>query len=194
MQLNCKQMAVKPNKESIITEMMHEIEKGANYTSIVALLCPKLHLSKRTITNYWNIAQSRYSELSSSINKQLEIDSIDAAKERLKEGLKSKSERLLNLQNQVDELKLEIERNIMHFHSFADGEIITGVRTMNSLERAKISEVIKSIQAEISKIEGDYAAVKQDLTTKGESLNSAEIEKQRFEELLNAAREGIRKD
>lgn len=160
-------------------------------TNFYGLLRTSFKLEKQRCIRMYDTIEQEASKL--KLNAQADTMYANEV-EVAKEGLKSKSERLLLLQNQVDELKLEIANNKMHFHSFADGQIVTGTRSMNSLERAKISEVIKSIQAEISKIEGDYAPMKQDVTTKGESLNSEELEKQRFEQLLNAAREGTRKD
>lgn len=157
-------MAVKPNKEKVIADIVSELNKGVERKDMIAKYCKKFQKSERTIDTYWKIANSRYLELQQSINKQIEIDSTESAKELLKQGLKSKSERLLLLQKQVDDLEMELHNNVMHFHSFSDGEIITGTRAMNSLERAKVSDVIKSIQSEISKIEGDYAAAKKDIT------------------------------
>ena len=78
----------------------------------------------------------------------------------LKSGIKSKIDRLLELQEQIKSLNDELTANIMIVSTFYDGEIITGARPMNSIEKSAINKTIKEIRAEISKIEGDYAPTK----------------------------------
>lgn len=78
----------------------------------------------------------------------------------LKKGLKSKLERLFDLQEQIDKLNEELEKNIMYVSAFQDGELLTGTRPLSAIEKSTINKTIKEIRAEISKIEGDYAPTK----------------------------------
>jgi hypothetical protein len=78
----------------------------------------------------------------------------------LKSGIKSKIDRLLELQEQIKKLNDELEANIMIVSTFAEGELLTGTRPMNAIEKTTINKTIKEIRAEISKIEGDYAPTK----------------------------------
>jgi hypothetical protein len=91
-----------------------------------------------------------------AIDKQIQANTAIS----LKSGLKSKVERLLQLQEQIESLNNEIKENVMIVSTFYDGEIITGARPMNSIEKSTINKTIKEIRAEISKIEGDYAPTK----------------------------------
>ncbi len=81
-------------------------------------------------------------------------------KESLKSGIKTKLERLIELQKQVEQLQKELHDNRTIISTFYDGAMITDYRELTPLERAKIHQVIKEVRAEISKIEGDYAPTK----------------------------------
>jgi hypothetical protein len=90
------------------------------------------------------------------INEQIQANATDS----LKSGLKSKLDRLLELQSQQKKLEDELHNNITVTTAFHNGELITAFRELSPLERTKIHQVIKDIRAEISKIEGDYAPTK----------------------------------
>jgi hypothetical protein len=98
----------------------------------------------------WSILKDK------ALDKQIQANTAIS----LKSGLKSKVERLLQLQEQIESLNNEIKANVMIVSTFYDGEIITGARPMNSIEKSTINKTIKEIRAEISKIEGDYAPTK----------------------------------
>ena len=89
-------------------------------------------------------------------NEQIQANASNS----LKSGLKSKLDRLLELQEQIKKLNDELETNIMIVSTFSDGELLTGMRPLNSIEKATINKTIKEIRSEISKIEGDYAPTK----------------------------------
>ena len=69
---------------------------------------------------------------------------------------------MFDLQKQCEDLELELSENKMHVHTFLDGQLCEGVRALNSIEKASIHKTIKDIRAEISKLEGEYPAVKTD--------------------------------
>jgi|LakMenEpi03Aug12_release.lakeMendotaPanAssembly.Ray.scaffolds.fasta_scaffold544502_1 hypothetical protein len=102
-------------------------------------------------------------------NKATSIQIQANASDSLKSGLKSKIDRLLELQDQQQKLQDELHNNITVTTAFHNAELITAFRELSPLERTKIHQVIKEIRSEISKIEGDYAPTKQDvnLTDKG---------------------------
>lgn len=89
------------------------------------------------------------------------VDTIQAnQKESLKSGIKTKLERLIELQKQVEQLQKELDDNRTIISTFYDGAMITDYRELTPLERAKLHQIIKEVRAEISKIEGDYAPTK----------------------------------
>ena len=151
----------KADKETIIGEILIELAKvGNSRGEVLAKVGKKWQLSERTFDRVWKIAQERHIETQSNIQSKLNDTLLDEKEGSLKSGLKSKLDRLLELQKQVEELNKELETNIMIVHTFSDGEIVTGMRPMNSIEKASINKTIKEIRAEISKIEGDYAPTK----------------------------------
>lgn len=162
-------MALKPNKEKIVQDIIIELEAGSNYSTALALNGTKWQLPKRTFDRYWKMAQEVYSERQQAIQKQLERDSITAAQERLKKAILTKDERM------------QIASDIARGKAWKVG---TDIIAPTGSDRIKALDFL-------AKIEGDYAASKQDITTQGESLN-ASIDKQKFEQLLAAAREGIK--
>lgn len=88
-------------------------------------------------------------------------------KEGIKSGIKTKYERLMNLQNDVERIEKEIEEKKITDYIVAGGKTQKLVRELTPLELAKLRQVKKDIQSEISKIEGDYAPTKQALTDTG---------------------------
>lgn len=72
----------------------------------------------------------------------MEQANVQEATERAKKGLKSKTDRLLLLQEQIEEILEDL------------------VITESTTDKAYLRKVIKDLQSEISKIEGDYAAEK----------------------------------
>ena len=141
-----------------------ELKAGnVKYLDVASLFCAKFRLTRRSFDKYWKIANEKHSEFIEKRETKINEATIHNTIENLSNGLKSKSERLMNLQRQIDDLQAELEKNIMHVHAFSMGEMVMGTRPMNSLEKAKIADTIKGLQSEISKIEGDYAATKQDV-------------------------------
>lgn len=165
-------MAIKPNKEKVIGDIVLELEQGAERGKVLAKFGKKWQISDRTFDRYWKTANSRYLERQQVIQKQLEIDSVQAAQDRLKKAILTKEERM------------EIASKIAKGEAWKVGSTVIAP---TAGDRIKAMDYL-------SKIDGDYATVKQDITTKGESLNDTTLEKQRFDELLKAAREGIGKN
>jgi hypothetical protein len=106
---------------------------------------------------YFKIANETLNEWANLKDKAINEQILTNASESLKSGLKSKLERLLELQEQIKKLNDELEANVMIVSTFSDGELITGMRPLNAIEKATVNKTIKEIRAEISKIEGDYA-------------------------------------
>jgi hypothetical protein len=106
---------------------------------------------------YFKIANETLNEWANLKDKAISMQILTNASESLKSGLKSKLERLLELQNQIKKLNDELEANVMIVSTFSDGELLTGMRPLNLIEKSTVNKTIKEIRAEISKIEGDYA-------------------------------------
>jgi hypothetical protein len=81
-------------------------------------------------------------------------------KQAVKQGLKSKNERVLLLQKQVDDIQSELDADTTFEYIVVQGRIQKVVRPLTPTEKAHLRRSIKYIQSEISKIEGDYAPKK----------------------------------
>jgi len=151
-------------KEVHVAFILKKLNSGiVDAKDIISEFCSKFHKTERTFWTKWKLAQSEYQILIEKRNKQIDNITTQQTINDVSNGLKTKSERLLNLQKQIENLETELRNNVMHVHAFSMGEMVIGTREMNSLEKAKIADTIKGLQSEISKIEGDYAPTKQDV-------------------------------
>ena len=133
-------MAIKPNKEAIVSDILIEIEKGISYSECLVLNGSKWFKPKTTFTRYWNLAQEQQRERQQAIKKQLQIDSTQAAQERLKKAILTKEERM------------EIASKIAKGEAWKVGATVIAP---TAGDRIKAMDYL-------SKIEGDYAPIKGD--------------------------------
>ena len=131
--------------------------------------------TRKTFDGDWKKAVATHKEYQSKLNNAKDEVSIGIELESIKTGLKSKIDRLMFYQNQIDEMQKQLtgasrfmfivgNKPVASHNS--KGDFILPLEKQNDIRKA-----IKEYQTEISKIEGDYAITKLDHTTKGESLN-----------------------
>ncbi len=157
-------MAGKISKQKAIELILVELDKGSTYTDCFAVLCSNVQLSERAFANYWKIANQTYSERQQAIESELTEQRVELEKERLKTSIKTKNERVIILQSLISEIISELELNTCQD---VDGKGKTFTRALLPGERTAMRKAIKDLQSEISKIEGDYAAIKQDVNMNG---------------------------
>lgn len=116
--------------------------------------------NENTFTTDWNKAIVIHKEYQKKLNEAKDTVSIESSLELIKNGLKSKSERLLILQTQINNSIEELESNIATDVYISNGEQFTTKRPLKIQEKAMLRKIIKELQSEISKIEGDYAPTK----------------------------------
>lgn len=92
--------------------------------------------------------------------KEVERVNVSAAREAAKNGLKSKTERVMLLQKQIDGIEEDLQAGILVDYVVIGGKVQKVNKEMNAETKAYLRKTIKDIQAEISKIEGDYAPEK----------------------------------
>lgn len=151
-----------------------KVNPSISYVDMFAKYTQEFAKSSKTFDKDWIIASNEHKAYKEAINEARLNASITEEVEAVKRQIKTKNDRLLALQKQEDDLNKELEASIMIVHTFSDGEIVTGIRPMNSLEKASINKTIKEIRAEISKIEGDYAPI--ETKNKHEVIPPATIE------------------
>lgn len=124
-------MAVKPNKENIITEMLIELEKGISYTDCMVVNGSKWLLPSTTFTRYWKEANSRHFITQQAIQKEITTQSTEAEKERLKSAILTKNQSLQIL----SDLAMTAEK---------DSDKINSLKTLADLQGWKAPTQIES--------------------------------------------------
>jgi len=148
---------MKPNKELIVNEMLGEMDFGITYTECMEVNKRKWKLTEGTFVRYWKEASARYLAANESAKKAISEVREDAVKNRASKGILSKEERLEILSNIArGDLSYQME-----VPSKFGPQKITAWPSFNDR---------KGAVNEINKMEGDYAPIKKDITSKGEQI------------------------
>lgn len=139
---------MKPNKENIINDILIELEKGKTYKETSLVILGKYKFSEPTYAKYWKIANERYAERQELIKKELEKESVNAARERLKKAIITREEGLAFLSNTAKIL----------FSNVVQKKDEPDTLMINSLN---------NVIANIAKLEGWNAPEKNETTLKG---------------------------
>ena len=121
---------------------------GKQRAEILRIFAKKWHIAPRSIDRYIEFAKIE-AERMQNLAKSAEDKVIVAeATEAIKNGIKTKNERVLALQKLWDECEADM------------------VKMKDPEKKIYARKVMKDIQAEISKIQGDYAPEKKELVGK----------------------------
>lgn len=151
-------------------------EPNSQYVDVWAKYRQKWARGKTTFDKDWKAAQKRHHNYQQKLQKEKEALSIQEDLKPLKYGLKTKNDRLLLLQKQIDATEKELELGVFVEMKKDGDKTLKWERTLTPHEKALLRRTIHQLQSEISKIEGDYAPIKQDVTTQGESLNQSTVD------------------
>lgn len=156
-------MANSVSRENRIQIMFDMMLKGVTERKeIFTKFYKKVKVSPKTFDNYYKLASGRFLAHQEAVNLQRTKEHAQLVAQGQKTALKSKIERLSEKQADVDKLRAVAERGLTWDVYF---EPKTGIpieyeRQMTTGEIANILKRATEIEAEISKIEGDYAATK----------------------------------
>lgn len=142
----------------------------------------KFSKSEVTFSKDWKKATERLREYQEAINAARMEASIKAETELVKRGLKTKIERLLVLQNLVNDCIQELATKKCSDTIVVDSTVKNIKRLMTQNELNQTRRTLKELQSEISKIEGDYAPAKQDVKTQGTVIIEVVAEEEEDEE------------
>lgn len=120
----------------------------------------KFSKSEKTFVSDWKQAQAEIQAYQNKVQKQKERESIKQEVKAVKKGVKTKIERVLLLQKQIEDLLGKLERNTHTQEVFKEGKVLKYERGLTPQEITAYNRTIKELQAEISKMEGDYAVEK----------------------------------
>ena len=131
-----------------------DVDRGV----IVSKFCKRFQTTERTADTYWKDAKEAYIiELEAINNKRIEEYQSNEI-EAFKTQIRSKTERLISYQVQIEHIEKElITGKTKELISFKDGKAQMVDRDLTVFERNSLRKTLKELQAEISKIEGDYA-------------------------------------
>lgn len=115
-------------------------------------------LGNTTFAKDWKVAAERHKDYQLLVSKAKQNARISVEVKAAKEGVRSRIERVMILQDQCDQLVDQIASGKTKFTILKNGKTETFDRPMNSYELNNCRSTLRELQAEISKIEGDYAA------------------------------------
>lgn len=133
------------------------LKQGQARGAIMTKFVKKWQMNVRTFDRYLNIAKGIAESISEKENKAVEAAYISGAEQMALNGIKTKSQRLLILQNEIDNCLSELatDSKLKHYADLAGKR--TNVKQLTIIEKVKLRQVITQLQSEISKIQGDYA-------------------------------------
>lgn len=150
---------------------MIERQKISSEQQWKSLVYDYISSGKRGKSNFYEHIRTQYKcEKSNSLKKydiyEIEYDlnlnkgKDDAIqemqKEAIKMGIKSKNERILNLQTQISDIQNDIDSD---YYDEIQGNGSKVTKKLTPTDKAFLRKTIKDIQSDISKIEGDFAPV-----------------------------------
>ena len=143
-------------------------------------------ITERTFQQYLKEARKEFEAYQKKVQKEKEAVSIEIEKEAVKNGLKTKIERLLTLQKHIQHIEQELEKGECEDIKFVKGEPKKMKRPLLPLEKSAMRKNIKELQAEISKIEGDYATAKQEVEIKESKIDYSKVDTETLKALISA--------
>lgn len=172
-------MAKSPQIQSRVTAcrisaIAKDLANGKTRGDILAKYGKKWQLSSRSIDRLTEKAKEQAQTLRNLAAKTANDTLIAETKEAVKQGLKSKLDRVLLLQKQVEDIQADLESGVSIDYVILQGKLQKVNKEISATDKAYLRKTIKDIQAEISKMEGDYAPTKAELTGKdGKPLPTA---------------------
>lgn len=157
-------MKQSPQIQARINTIAKELANGKERGELLSKYAKKWGRSEKSIDRYIVKAKTIAQTLTEKARKATEDVYIEETKEAAKNGLKSKTERVLEYQDEIIKMYQQLNGEI-HFtfkvgnsikksHG-PDGSFMVPVDIQND-----IRAMIKSYKTEISKIQGDYAPAK----------------------------------
>ncbi|WP_392447998.1 hypothetical protein ACF3OB_01180 [Capnocytophaga canis] len=145
--------------------ILEELKKSPllSFGEMFSRYLEKFSKTEQTFSKDWKQAKEQYEAYQKKANAEKERISIELEKEAVKQGLKTKFDRLMILQQQIEQVQKELELGECEDIKIIKGEPKKIKRPLLPFEKSAMRKNIKDLQSEISKIEGDYASDKLDV-------------------------------
>lgn len=171
-------MKQSPQIESRINTIAKELANGKERGELLSKYAKKWGRSEKSIDRYITKAKIIANKMTEKAKKVTEDVYVEETKEAVKQGLKSKYERVLFYQNEIEKMEAQLRGDVRF--TFVVGSSIKNSHTGDLFVlpvqvQNDIRATIKSYQTEISKIEWDYAPPDK-VTSQGGSITKIIIE------------------
>lgn len=153
----------KVNKQVIVDFIVSRLEKGDRRSEILAKVGEKWQENKfspRTFDRMLKTANGIQKERQEKATKAADAVYIETKSDAVKNGLKSKLEKQLHIQKEIEGIQSDIDRGILEDYVIISGRVQMVNKKMNAESKAYLRKVIKELYAELNKMEGDYAPTK----------------------------------
>lgn len=117
----------------------------------------KFKLEKQRTLRMFDIVHADWSKLKEKTENEALVESV---REAQKTCLKSKLEKQIHLQKQIDAIQNDIDRGILEEYVTVSGKLQVVYKIMNAESKAYLRKIMKELYAELNKMEGDYAPAK----------------------------------
>jgi hypothetical protein len=149
------------SNEKYLDFILDLLEKGITERhEIVSKFSKTFQKSERTADTYLKKANEAYKLKRDTIKKSIIEETIQIEKEVVKTIISNKLERLEIYHNQIINCIKELTHGFTE--EMKNGELFS--RPLTISEKALLRKTIKDLQSEISKIEGDYATSKLEMS------------------------------
>lgn len=159
-------------------------QPNISYSEVLSKYLVKFRKSEQTFVKDWKKASAQLQDYQNTLKKEKEAIAIKEDVKLFKEGLKTKAERLLIYQKQINDIQAELELGTTEDVKSSMGEPMFITRNLLPVEKSSMRKTLKDLQSEISKIEGDYAPTKTELSGEVKTGFASEKQEKEFDEFL----------
>lgn len=151
-----------PKKDSV-EQILKMLRKGYATRAILENIRKNWELPDTTFYNHLKEARQTYDKEQAKAQKEIERVRVEEAKKAAQNGLKSKYERDIEIQNEIDYYQsiLRGEKKV----SFILGQKVSKTESLPIQIVVLVQNAINDLRKELSKRLGEYAAEKHDINT-----------------------------
>lgn len=153
---------MKPTKELIVNEILSEMDFGASYTECMQLCATKWDLPKGTFVRYWNEASKRYQEANEKDKRVIAEVREQVVRNRALNAIMEREE-IMETLTKIARGEIPLMKHIVCDGMIQEREVVPSWKDR------------RDAAAELNKMRGDYAPVRKDITTNGDSIAPAPV-------------------
>lgn len=146
------------SKDEGINQVLNLLKDGLASEEIVSDMCSEFQISDRTVYSYLKIARKTYDKERERAQKEIERVRVEQAAKAAENGLKSKYERDIEIQNEIEHYQaiLKGEKKV----PFILGQKVSQTESLPIQLVVLVQNTINDLRKELAKRLGEYAADK----------------------------------